>query len=95
MYIVEIIFVCLLLLSIFIGLIRVFMGPTRADRMLAVQLCGTASVAIVLLLAVLRQESFLYDLALVIAVLAAMSTIGFVRLTWYSTTEANTAGGKS
>lgn len=85
MVFLELCFICMLLLSIIVGLFRVFLGPTRADRMLAVQLCGTASVAIILLLAFIRQDFSLFDLALVIAVLAAMSTIGFVRLTWYNT----------
>jgi multicomponent Na+:H+ antiporter subunit F len=71
-----------ILLTVIAGLLRVFLGPTRADRMLAAQLCGTASVAIFLLLAYALNKSFLYDVALVFAILAAVSTIAFVRLTW-------------
>lgn len=72
----------LILATVIAGLFRVFLGPTRADRMLAAQLCGTASVAIFLLLAHALKKSFLYDVALVFAILAAVSTIAFVRLTW-------------
>ena len=75
-------FAMLILLTVIVGLLRVFLGPTRADRMLAAQLCGTASTAILLLLACALKKLFLYDVALVFAILTAVSTIAFVRLTW-------------
>ncbi len=75
-------FATVILVTVMVGLLRVFLGPTRADRMLAAQLCGTASVAIFLLLAQALKKAFLYDVALVFAILAAVSTIAFVRLTW-------------
>lgn len=70
------------LITLITGLLRLFIGPTRADRMLAAQLGGTASVAIFALLAHALRRPFLYDLALVFAILAAVSTVAFVRLTW-------------
>ncbi|MBZ0165693.1 MAG: pH regulation protein F [Candidatus Omnitrophica bacterium] len=76
----------IILVTLIAGLFRVFLGPTRADRMLAAQLGGTASVAIFALLAHALDRPFLYDLALVFAILAAVSSIAFVRLTWLSTT---------
>lgn len=69
-----------LLLTMFAGLWRVMRGPTLADRMLAAQLLGTAGVAILLLIAQAQASQALRDVALVFALLAAVSGIAFVRL---------------
>lgn len=71
-----------LLLAITVGLIRVVYGPTTADRMVAAQLFGTCGVAILLLLGKGMQNEVLFDIALVVALLAALSTMTFVRRTW-------------
>ncbi|VAX38207.1 Na(+) H(+) antiporter subunit F [hydrothermal vent metagenome] len=73
-------FAMIILLSTMVGLLRILLGPTRADRMLAAQLFGTASVAIFLLLGQAFKELFLYDMALVFAMLGAVAVITFVRL---------------
>jgi multicomponent Na+:H+ antiporter subunit F len=72
----------LILLTAIAGLYRVFKGPTRADRMLATQICGTSTSAILLLLAWSTERFFLCDIALVFAMLASVVTIAFVQLTW-------------
>jgi multicomponent Na+:H+ antiporter subunit F len=77
-----ILMVCVLMLTLGFGLIRVVRGPTPADRMVAAMLFGTTGVAIVALLAGALQEAFLIDVALVFAVLAAISMVAFVRDTW-------------
>jgi multicomponent Na+:H+ antiporter subunit F len=69
-----------LLLSIFAGLIRVFQGPAPAERMLAAQLFGTASVAILLVLSQVMQMPALLDVALVFALLGAVTLVAFVVL---------------
>jgi multicomponent Na+:H+ antiporter subunit F len=71
-----------LLLTIGAGLLRVMLGPTRADRMLVAQLLGTTGVAILLLLAECLEVPALRDVALVLALLAATATVVFVRLVW-------------
>lgn len=68
-----------LLLTIVGGLVRVFVGPTPADRMLAAQLFGTSGVAILLLLAQAAEAPALRDAALIFALLAALTTVAFVR----------------
>lgn len=83
-----------ILLTILCGLPRVFMGPTRADAMLAAQLCGTASVAILILLAGAKDKPFLYDVALVFSLLAAVTTVSFISLAWHKPpTEEEAADG--
>lgn len=70
----------LLLGSILLGLVRVFRGPTPADRILAVQLSGTGGAAILLTLSYARGMEQLLDVALVTALLAAAVQIAFVRI---------------
>lgn len=69
----------LLLLTLVAGLLRVLWGPTPADRMLAAQLFGTTGVAILLLLAEALAEPGLIDVALVVALLAIVAMVAFVR----------------
>jgi multicomponent Na+:H+ antiporter subunit F len=68
-----------LLLNIVAGLMRVWLGPTAADRMLAAQLFGTTGTAVLLLLAEGLSMPPLRDVSVVAALLASISTIVFVR----------------
>lgn len=76
-----------LLLNLLIGLWRVFQGPTDADRLLAGQLFGTTVVAILLLLAQFGEDPAILDIALVFALLAAVTAVAFVRRTWQDTDD--------
>lgn len=71
-----------LLLTLVAGLWRVLRGPTAADRMLAAQLFGTTAVACLLLLAQAFNLPPLRDVALVFALLAAVTAVAFVRRVW-------------
>jgi len=71
-----------LLLNLGAGMWRVLRGPTAADRMLAAQLFGTTAVAILLLLAQAYGNAALRDVALVFALLAAVTAVAFVRRAW-------------
>ena len=70
-----------LLLNLGGGMWRVLRGPSSADRMLAAQLFGTTAVAILLLLAQAYTTPSLRDVALVFALLAAITAVAFVRRT--------------
>ena len=71
-----------LLLTLVAGLWRVLRGPTPADRMLAAQLFGTTAVACILLLAQASERQVLHDVALVFALLAAVTATAFARRAW-------------
>lgn len=71
-----------LLLNLMAGLWRALRGPTAADRMLVTQLFGTTAVAILLLQARASGMAALRDVALVFALLAAITAVAFVRQTW-------------
>ena len=73
-----------ILISVVVGLVRILRGPTAADRMLAAQLFGTGGVAILLILAQAMQMPSLVDVALIYALLAAVTMVVFVRRQWGS-----------
>lgn len=77
-----------LLLNLVAGLARVWRGPTPADRMLAAQLFGTTGVAILALLAESSATPALRDVALALALLAALATVVFVGRVWRPETPA-------
>ncbi len=68
-----------LLVLLLAGMYRVLRGPRNADRMMAAQLFGTTAVAILLLLCFAFEAPAMIDVALVMALLAAIAAIAFVR----------------
>jgi multicomponent Na+:H+ antiporter subunit F len=78
-----------LVLNLGAGMWRVLRGPTAADRMLAAQLFGTTAVAILLLLAEAPGSAALRDVALVFALLAAVTAVAFVRRAWLDPEDGN------
>jgi multicomponent Na+:H+ antiporter subunit F len=69
----------LLLIVFAAGLFRALQGPTLEDRMLSVQLLGTGGVALLMLLAELLRLPALLDVALILALLAAVSAAALTR----------------
>jgi len=69
----------LLLVTMTAGLIRVVIGPTSADRMMAAQLLGTSGIGALLLLAPALGLPALVDVALIFALLAAVAVAAFTR----------------
>lgn len=75
----------ILLATVTAGLLRLFVGTARVERLLALQLLGTTTVAIVLLLALGMQQPVLADVALVLGLLASTIAIAYVRYGTMST----------
>lgn len=69
-----------LLLNLGVGMIRVYRGPTPADRMLAALLFGTTTVAVLLVLADWVGLPALRDVALLFVMLAAIISVAFAGL---------------
>lgn len=69
----------LLLLSLGLGLLRVLRGPSRADRIVGVQLLGTTGIGILLLLEASGDGAGGGVVALVLALLAALVAVAFVK----------------
>jgi multicomponent Na+:H+ antiporter subunit F len=68
-----------LLLNMAVGLVRVVRGPGSIDRMLAALLFATTGVAVLVLLAEAMALAALRDVALVLALLAALTGVAFVQ----------------
>ncbi len=71
-----------LMLNLLAGLIRIYRGPTPADRLLATQLLGTTGTGVLLILAVGQEVPALIDAALIFSLLAAVTLIAFVCRLW-------------
>lgn len=71
-----------LLINLVAALWRVVRGPTAADRLLAALLFGTTGVAILLLLAYSGGSPPLVDVAVVFALLAAVTGAAFAQRAW-------------
>lgn len=69
-----------LLVNLILGLLRIYRGPTRADRLLAAQLFTTTTAGILVLLGVGEEMPALLDVALLFTLLAALACLAFVRL---------------
>ncbi len=67
-----------ILATVALGLVRILRGPTAADRMMAAQLLGTGGAAVVLLAAGGGMAAAL-DVALTLALLAALAAVAFVK----------------
>ena len=72
----------LLLLSLAGGIYQVLRGPTPGDRFLVIQLFGTAAVGVLILIGQATNDPVLVDVALVLALLAAITMVAFVKQSW-------------
>jgi len=81
-----------LLTSVTAGLGWIFWKSAGVDRLLALQLLGTTSVAITLLLAEGLALPGLRDLALVLGLLASVMAVAFVRYGMLSTHREDVDG---
>jgi multicomponent Na+:H+ antiporter subunit F len=67
------------LAMVVLGLVRVARGPGYADRMMAAQLLGSGSIAVLLLFSAATGDPAVVDVALTLALLAAFASIAFVQ----------------
>jgi len=69
------------LATLALGLVRILRGPGDADRIMAAQLLGTSGIAALVLLAEATGVPAAFDVALVLALLAAFVSVAFVKST--------------
>ncbi|MEQ9814595.1 MAG: monovalent cation/H+ antiporter complex subunit F [Azospirillaceae bacterium] len=65
--------------SIVCVLLRVLIGPSRADRVVALDLLAICIVGLVACLAMIDDVPALLDVALAVSVLGFLATVGFAR----------------
>jgi multicomponent Na+:H+ antiporter subunit F len=73
-----------LLANLVVALVAAARGPTPADRMLMALLFGTTGTGILVLLARAMAMPALVDVALVLALLAAIGGIAFAKRAWHA-----------
>ena len=69
----------ILLLILGMGLWRAWLGPSTGDRFTALLLTGTTGIAMLFLLGSLLQQPALFDVAMVLALLAVVITAALTR----------------
>lgn len=78
MQIIYVVISLFLLCTLVLGVWRILKGPNKADRMLTTQLFGTTVVAILLVTSRQQASNALIDLALIFALLSAITAVTFV-----------------
>jgi multicomponent Na+:H+ antiporter subunit F len=66
--------------TLLLAFIRVSRGPTAEDRLLGIQSFGTVGTAVVVLLSLDGEKAGYLDVALVMALLSAVTIITFTRV---------------
>ena len=69
-------------------LIRAVIGPSIADRLVAVNMTGTLVMVIIALLAVVKDEGYLVDICLIYAMISFLSVVVLSRVYTGSYLEA-------
>ena len=74
--------VCLIALAVIalVCPVRAILGPKFTDRIMAVNMIGTKTLLMVCVLAVLLQESYLVDVAIVYALLSFLAVVVLSKL---------------
>jgi multicomponent Na+:H+ antiporter subunit F len=69
----------LLALAALFAFIRLVLGPTLADRVVAVEVIGAIVAAFIVVAAIHKGEGTFIDIALVFALVSFLGTLGFAR----------------
>lgn len=67
--------VLILIVLVCLALVRLYLGPTIADRVVSVDTVNTLMVAVLILLGVAYQQIIFIDVAIVYALLSFVSTL--------------------
>ncbi|PKK93991.1 MAG: cation:proton antiporter [Tenericutes bacterium HGW-Tenericutes-6] len=70
----------ILVLLTFAGLYRAIVGPTAADRIVAINMISTKVSTIIVLIAILTRQNSFVSVALVYALIGFVATIGLAKL---------------
>ncbi len=64
-------------LSIFLVLIRIAKGPSLPDRVVALDLITTSSIAFLAIYSIISSTTFFLDVGIIIALVTFLGTVGF------------------
>lgn len=69
----------LLMAATFLCLFRAVLGPTDADRVVAINVIGTKAVVIISLISLVFHQEFFLDVAMVYALISFVATVGIAK----------------
>jgi multicomponent Na+:H+ antiporter subunit F len=69
----------LLVIMAFVGLYRAYVGPTAADRIVAINMIATKVTTIIVLIAILTKQGSYVNVALIYAMIGFIATIGVAK----------------
>lgn len=69
----------LLLILTFMCLMRAILGPTAADRVVAINVIGTKTMVLIALASFISGQEYFLDVALIYALIAFVMTLGVAR----------------
>lgn len=64
-----------LCITVFMCIIRAIKGPTAADRLVAINVIGTKTIILILLVSFILKETYFIDVALVYALISFISSV--------------------
>lgn len=67
-----------LTLTIFLCIIRAVKGPTPGDRLIAINVIGTKTIILILIISFIIHETYFIDVALVYALISFIASIVIV-----------------
>lgn len=67
--------IILFAIMIFCCLIRAIIGPTIADRIVAINMIGTMTIMIIAILAVYMKEGYLLDVSIIYAMISFLAVV--------------------
>ena len=65
---------------LFVCLYRAVRGPATADRVIAINMTGTVTILVIVLLTLLTGEGYLMDIALIYAMLSFLAVVLLCRI---------------
>ncbi len=81
-----------LIIAMLLSLIRTIIGPSRADRIVGINLIGSLSTAVLAILSVMLKESWLLDVCLVYCLISFLTVVVLAKIhiseTMSTTTDA-------
>ena len=68
-----------LAIAMLLAFVRVVLGPTLPDRVIALDLTGTVGMGMIAVYAIARDLPVLLDVAIVLALISFLGTVAFAR----------------
>jgi multicomponent Na+:H+ antiporter subunit F len=69
----------LVTVSIVLAFVRVVRGPSLPDRVMGLDMIGLMAVSVIVLIAIVSDQSVLLDAAIALALIAFLGTLAFAR----------------